>query len=315
VEKETMKANVDREDGDKFAAGVGQECCTGESSDGTLGPGLPAIGELSGPPVLEPSPASATPAKGRRVARWVLVGLGAAVVLFLGWEVVIRAGKLTERVSEVVKLRLAASANLAAQGIPPRDSQARPELIDLSAFYSTALTNSTASGEKGNDLSEVPQGLQTMAGVEFDVRGFVQLSASGLIGTPRDVYPAASAEIPVNRKVNRLHFLQGAIWHESPGAKVGSYYLRYADGQVAEFPIVYGRHVQDWWFYGSDRDKIEGAEVAWVGQNRDIRRFNAYLHLYKMTVQNPRPDVAVVSLDFASTMTKCAPFLIAITVE
>lgn len=37
--------------------------------------------------------------------------------------------------------------------------------------------------------------------------------------------------------------------------------------------------------------------------------------LYRFRLKNPRPDVVITSLDFVSTGTQAAPFLLAITVE
>jgi hypothetical protein len=40
----------------------------------------------------------------------------------------------------------------------------------------------------------------------------------------------------------------------------------------------------------------------------------AFSQIYALAVANPRRDIEVTDIDFASSMTKCAPFLIAITV-
>jgi len=39
------------------------------------------------------------------------------------------------------------------------------------------------------------------------------------------------------------------------------------------------------------------------------------LRLFKSARDNPQPDVELVSIDFRSAMTQCAPFLIALSVE
>jgi hypothetical protein len=71
--------------------------------------------------------------------------------------------------------------------IPPRDPKARPELIDLSAHYNAALTDSwhpasNMAGETGNDLAELPGGVQKLDGIEFDLRGLIHKAtqANGL---------------------------------------------------------------------------------------------------------------------------------------
>ncbi len=40
-----------------------------------------------------------------------------------------------------------------------------------------------------------------------------------------------------------------------------------------------------------------------------------FLRLVKRTWDNPSPEVEVEPIDFTSTMTQCAPFLIALTLE
>ena len=57
------------------------------------------------------------------------------------------------------------------------------------------------------------------------------------------------------------------------------------------------------------------AVVACTGENGNTRERNASLRLGKYTIVNPRPSVPVKSFDFTSTLTKAAPFVVAVTVE
>ncbi len=52
------------------------------------------------------------------------------------------------------------------------------------------------------------------------------------------------------------------------------------------------------------------ATVAWAGTNPTVSERNELLRLFKRTWDNPRPEVAVETMDFTSTGTECAPFLI-----
>lgn len=245
---------------------------------------------------------------------WIILGLCAIPILFLGVKTSVSLAKRTaEAIGHFAESHGAAAQNRAAHGIPTRDLQAKPGQADLSAFYSAALTDDVPSGELGNDLSRLPQGLQTLAGIEFDVRGVVQLSASSLQGTERDTFPPTIKGIPINRKVARLHFLHGAVWHETAGVEVGCYRLHYANGQTEELSIRYGEDVIDWWGAWPQR-KLEAlpyAEIAWsdTGPKSKIPR-----RLYRRSWDNPLPEVMVKSLEFTSVMKKSAPFLIAITV-
>src|SRR5206468_5961804 len=67
--------------------------------------------------------------------------------------------------------------------IPARPAEAKAGMIDLSAYYNAPLNETwfpTNIIRSGNDLSALPLGLQKFAGVEFDVRGLIQLSSSAL---------------------------------------------------------------------------------------------------------------------------------------
>lgn len=88
--------------------------------------------------------------------------------------------------------------------------------------------------------------------------------------------------------------------------------------------MVAGEHVFDWWYplfkTGINPRQFKmapGTERAWTGSNPFIREIwpGESLILYKSTFDNPRPDVPITSLDYVSTMTLTAPFLVALTVE
>ncbi len=81
-----------------------------------------------------------------------------------------------------------------------------------------------------------------------------------------------------------------------------------------ELPILYGQDVQNWW-HNQERWDVSRATVAWTGSNAAVMASNGSLRLCKRTWDNPHPEVEVESIDFTSTGTKCAPFLIALTLE
>src|ERR1039458_8961987 len=91
------------------------------------------------------------------------------------------------------------AAAAGALPLPLRDPKARPELIDLSAHYNAALTDSwhpasNMAGETGNDLAELPRGVQKLDGIEFDLRGLIQVSGSGRQNS-RGPFPEAGSSI------------------------------------------------------------------------------------------------------------------------
>ena len=197
---------------------------------------------------------------------------------------------------------------------PARSPHAGTNLVDLSRFYNAGLQQDW-QGLSGNSLAALPDGVQTLAQVEFDVRGLIQLTGEGMQARLGSRYPASVAGIPIHRKFARLHVLHGTGWWEKEAAKIiGAYVLHYADGRQLKLPVLYGEDVRDWWCT-TDREDATRAAVAWTGQNPAASEQNGTIRLFKRTWDNPYPEVAVERMDFTSTMTTCAPFLVALTLE
>jgi WD40 repeat protein/serine/threonine protein kinase len=202
----------------------------------------------------------------------------------------------------------AAADKLAALNLPSRDPATPSQSIDLSPYFNGTLDAESLYSPIPADkfLTEMPHGLQTLPGtgpIKFDLRGVVQLNNNDEVpGVPSSV-----EGIRIGQKCRRLHFLQATHHREKHGTPIGSYVLRYANGQKEEIPIIYGESVRDWI---PDPDQTVGREssnVAWSA--------SAGHRVYMSTWENPRPDVVIASLDFASKMTRCGPFLIAVTTE
>jgi serine/threonine protein kinase/WD40 repeat protein len=201
-----------------------------------------------------------------------------------------------------------------AQAIPPRDTNAAANLIDLSEYYNAPLTESWHSPKEGqNDLSELRPGVRKLGGVEFDVRGLIQIGASADNGLS---YPSHVHDIPIRRQCQRLHFLHAAIMSGNArlGDELGSYIIHYADGRQVERPIVMGKDLADWWSPPAQQDT--SLVTAWTGNNPAARADGNIIRLFKTTWENPFPDVPIRQLDFVSDKpTPGQPFLVAITAE
>jgi len=193
-----------------------------------------------------------------------------------------------------------------------RDPQARPELIDLSQFYNVSLTETWHNAGQGSDFSELPSGIQTFAGTQFDVRGLIQVGYLTLLD---EKYPTEVTDIPIGQTCQRLHFLHAAIRgaHIPDGVRIGSYVMHYANGQRAEFPIVLGQSLLDWVTH-PDESKPPPT-VAWSGLNAHSRRLGRAIRLFKSTWENPTPSETIRSIDFISLTFAPAPFLVAVTAE
>ena len=198
--------------------------------------------------------------------------------------------------------------------VPPRDTQAKPNLIDLTPYYNVTLTESWHSLATGldNSLSALPRGLQNLGGIDFDVRGVIQIAGAQLRGGR---FPSQVKGIKIGRKCQRLHVLHGTGWQVQDLTRIGSYVLHYSDGSDAELNIIYGTDVRDWWFWPQEPKESKEAVAAWTGKNPATEQQGMSLRLYRSTRENPNPDLIVESIDFISSMSGSAPFLIAITVE
>lgn len=201
--------------------------------------------------------------------------------------------------------------------IPPPAAGTPENLIDLSDYYTSPLADAphTDRPVETYNLSGLTRGIQTLAGVRFDLRGWVRLL--GIYGEPgRSAARERITGIKIARLCRRLHFLHGTGWVEDEGKEIAKYVIHYADGQLSERPVRYDNDVRNFiWLAGSEPEEHKDAVRAWSGSNALTAENGASLRLYKSVWENPRPDVPVETIDFISTMTACNPFLIAITAE
>jgi serine/threonine protein kinase/WD40 repeat protein len=195
--------------------------------------------------------------------------------------------------------------------IPARDTNASPNLIDLSAHYNAGLTETWHSGTLNNSLINLPSGVQTLARVAFDLRGLIQLRGAS---ATENRFKEKVAEISVNRECREIHFLHATQRDVTDGTQIGHYVVHYANRSETSLPIIYGENVRDWWVKAGEPAAPDGLVMAWSGSN-DQSPAAGSIRLFKWTWINPFPNLEIRSLDFVSDKTPCAPFLVAITVE
>jgi hypothetical protein len=197
---------------------------------------------------------------------------------------------------------------------PARDTALRKQLLDLTGCYNALLPDSW-HGSTGNDLGALSPGLHTFGGVDFDVRGIVQLSSKTPSATK---FPEQVKDIKVQQKCRRIHFLHSAGWGtaEDEGKQIGSYFVHFSDNQTRlEIPIIYGKHMRNWHFLPGEPSSPDDLTVVWTGENAVSKRAGRSIRVFKTTWNNIVPDVPVESITFNSSMDKPAPFLLAITVD
>jgi hypothetical protein len=225
---------------------------------------------------------------------------------------------------ELARERLAVEDGTAlARRVPPRNPRAKPQLIDLTPYYNALLTEGwlpplTAERIRDASLAALPRGVHSLGGTEFDLRGLIQLTGLGFdkLGAK---FPASINHIAFGRKCQRLSFLHGAGWTiggGSPpdGTRLGSYVLHYANRCDLVIPIICGQDVGPLYARATPAT-LQHPALAWVGTNTHAQAIKQSVFLYKISWENPMPQVEITSFDFTSALTECAPFLIAVTTE
>lgn len=197
-----------------------------------------------------------------------------------------------------------------------RDPKTSPELIDLTTFYNAMLTETWhGRGGNGNDLSALPEGVQTFGGQQFDVRGIVQLKGKADSVTN---FPAEVRGIKVHQKCRHLYFLHsaGVGRPADEGKQVGTYVVHYASQQMrVDIPIIYGQAMRDWHTSANEGALGDTLKVVWKGQNAVSTRAGQSIRLFMTTWTNPVPDFEVESLDLEGNMANPGPFIIAVTAD
>ncbi len=197
--------------------------------------------------------------------------------------------------------------------------------IDLSRFVNAQLTPWAAqAGRIPPNSPQLTTGVKLYAGVPFDVSGIVRLHS---ITSEKngEHFPVGVDKIPINETFTKIYLLHGAYAGGGNfGQVVGRLVLHYADGSTNAIDLIAGQTVFDCWnvLFKTGIDPVyknvsPGTEIAWWGSNSLIERLDPdeTLVLFKSVFLNPRPDVAVTSVDYISTMTETGPFLAGLTVE
>ncbi|HAB18995.1 MAG TPA: hypothetical protein DCE44_21470, partial [Verrucomicrobiales bacterium] len=196
-------------------------------------------------------------------------------------------------------------------GIPERDVEAPANLIDLSAHYTASLAEGPigAHSEGTKSVACLPFGLTWIEGIHFDIRGLVQLRGNSLVKR----LPLDEAGIRVRQSCRRLRFLHGTAGVVPVGTTVSRLKIQRLSGEIFEIPLRYGMDVADW---GSESTELAEAKAV-IGPevNGAATDYRNRPRLHLTTWLNPNPDDPVETLDFQSSASGSAPFLVAVTAE
>ena len=177
-------------------------------------------------------------------------------------------------------------------------------------------------GDKNFTFKDLPTGKHVFAGVPYTVYDFptspvptaVMLGGNGVPnGLPQEV-----RGIPVNQKADALFFLQTARIDQKRNSdeikqnrkfEMAHYVIHYADGQTATIPLYTEIDLDD--YRQKSPSPLPGAQIAWT-RRYEGAEFSAVA--YSKQWNNPRPNVAILSVDLAYGADKRGvPVLLALT--
>jgi hypothetical protein len=196
--------------------------------------------------------------------------------------------------------------------------------INLKPYVNSKLTDPLADvpDQKDHTLADLPTGLHTYGGVPFDVQGLIQLNGPS-IQTGLKLWPLEVKDIAIGHPFKKLHLLHSAFHIDGPGAHLAfaKLILHYADGSQEELELVGGTHALRCTsktvppFLGML--EAPQTELAWLGTNPYLKKNNpgGSLHIYRTTLDNPKPAAQVTTMDYVSTMINPGPFIVGLTIE
>ena len=210
-------------------------------------------------------------------------------------------------------LPLAGSKSRPLRTVPARPDGAGSEQVDLAAVYNVGLEEGwqplRSLDESPMNLRDLPAGLHTLGGVRFDVRGMVQLRR---VAADCEAFPER-VSIPVGRRGSRLHLLHGTRWMADEDAMVAKVVVHFTDGPPSEFAIRYGRHVRQ----ADDIDRLGGCpegQLAWrspAAMGGAAHGSRLYVSMFRLGGEDRVAD----RIEYVSTLTRSAPFLVALTLD
>ena len=194
--------------------------------------------------------------------------------------------------------------------IPPRLADTPPWLIDLSSDYTASLheirsSKSTPHSEVGN-LCALPPGVQRLQGVDYDLRGVVDLrfpEAGEAKSDPDRHHRTRRIEVAPGRYTT-AHVLGASTATTSSidNQPVARLSFHYRDGGVASVPFRTANWNTGNWQGWRDWRELS---LAWKGFLPEVEvevAYSAGIQLYSTRVDNPDPGREVVAIDVQSTM-------------
>lgn len=218
--------------------------------------------------------------------------------------------------------------------------------ISLEAFATAGLNEPVCWFGKTNfaTLADLRQGLHIFAGVPFAISERVQLMGNGYKNLGM-AFPSAIKGIPIGHRCRYLYVLHGASFvrtrmptvldengfipvlpvYETTNVPIARLVLHYADGAQSELEIVPKQHLLDVWGpvcttkvpIAERCPSSPDTELAWIRSETPAEKSEKLnsVRIYRTRFENPRPDAEILTVDYISTRTDAAPFLLGLTIE
>ena len=181
--------------------------------------------------------------------------------------------------------------------------------LDLQRVANQSL-HADLPGLAGNHLKQLEVGELRVGGVAFDI-GPKFLLVQG--GQP-------TAALSVGRRFQTLRLALAAMHDHPEGSYPAAVVLTYEGGKLAAIPLVYGRHLRDWWCDPAKDPLPTAAKTLWEGTNPAAKEQKKGLRICHVALPNPFPDLPVESLRFeprfsAKSARPCNAMIFAVRID
>lgn len=158
----------------------------------------------------------------------------------------------------------------------------------------------------------VPIGSQTFCNVPLEIDGMICLWGEG--GVKKGLsFPESWTDIPLNQKCETLYVYHSSFFASPNGTPVYDIVFRYDDGSSATNQIRYGNDIYDWSVQKKTSKPTDPrSKVAWSG-TADLGKKKQLLQFFLTAVENPNPDLTVVTIDLYSCKNHTAGCVLAMT--
>jgi WD40 repeat protein len=195
----------------------------------------------------------------------------------------------------------------------PRATDNDAALLDLGPYYTPVEDRQNT--ENLFDLRSVPIGRQRFLGVDFDIRGMIQLAADHLRQTSQN-FPSRVDGIALPAHVDALDLLVEGYAIDDAVHPLLDVVFHYHDGGERRVELTL-RGVSPPFHADSDPlgepESWRGARIAWLGSRRQgATAVTQAVPICLMRVPNPEPGREVSTLSLEA---RGSPYILAITVE